>query len=333
MSFLKDSLDLFLGTRFGHIGVHQYAAHKGSRNGIPTSGASLWAKAEESRLLASGNMLNDEEHLLHQVAANIHTFIPATTTVVDLGPGTVSAFDRKIYPFIQALKSDQYIPVDESVEFLRHISSKASSLNGLDIRPIIDDFFKNEKPYTVEEALVCSFCSTLANLVSPLSPTPPKQALTESLRTFGRAVNSGWLLISFDSDQNGKKIKSYYSDHALFQLNIFDRMAVELPIEGDFDPLNFEYDPLWIASSGQLAHMAVTKKDTCFFIGKQKIVLKKGQRLHLKNSFKFSPSFFERCVSFAGLKVVHSWHNNSSVKVYLLRKTAASDQIPLANAA
>lgn len=221
-------------------------------------------------------------------------------------------------PIIRELESKHCTLVDESIAFLKQIVGSALT-KGIKIEPIVDDFFANEDAYLDGQALICSFGSTISNIVNPVSAELPQEALVDSLSKMALAANKGWMLIGFDSDHDGERIKNYFKKHALFQLNIFDRMVAELPIKGDFDPKAFTYKPEWVAASGQLAHIAIVNRDINFHVGKTPISLKKGQRLHIKNSYKFTPAFFECCCKLAGLEVVKAWSDDSSAKVYLLK--------------
>ena len=318
MSFLNASLDWFLGKRAGHMGPDQYVAHAGMRNGKPTSGALLWAESEAKTVSSTGNMVNAETSLLHKVGGDIENFVSLGTAIVELGPGTTVAFRNKTLPIARRLQSEVCILVDESVAFLKQIAT-ANNFPDLEIRPIIDDFFATESAYWGEEALVCSFGSTISNFVGPVSQELPQAVLVDGLSKMALAANSGWMLVAFDSDHDEQRIKSFYKGQALFQLNIFDRMAVELPLERGFDPNLFEYEPQWIVTSGQLAHMAVVREKMNFKLDGVAISLKQGQKLHIKNSYKFAPRFFERCCEMAGLEIIESWSDDSPAKIYLLK--------------
>ena len=75
MIFASATIDWFLGKATSHMGVFQYAAHAGRRDGMSTSGAELWAKAEAERAISSGNMVNAETHLLNRVATEIADYV------------------------------------------------------------------------------------------------------------------------------------------------------------------------------------------------------------------------------------------------------------------
>ncbi|MBI1273935.1 MAG: hypothetical protein GC131_07610 [Alphaproteobacteria bacterium] len=318
MNFLQDSLHWFTGQHVSHMGPHQYMAHKGMRYGKSTSGITLWAEAEGARNKQK-NMVSAETALLHQVSDEINKYLPSNLPIVELGPGTLPAFVNKTLPILRALKSKAYIPVDESVGFLKQVSAVGEAL--FEVRPIVDDFFAGRQAYYTGNALICSFGSTISNILSSVSNALPETALTEHLAGMAVAANSGWLLIGFDSNQNGKQIIDYFNVHSLFQLNIFDRMAAELPMQ-NFDPLAFDYDPLWIPSSGQLAHIAVVSRNINFSLAGRPFSLTKGQKLHIKNSYKYDVNFFQHCCNMAGLERVKVWSNESTSKVFLLRKTA-----------
>lgn len=332
MTFFHGSVDFLRGKRSAHMGSHQYVDHAGLREGRSVSGAKLWAEIEANELKSTDpNLISSEEKLLRTVSREIHRFIPEGAAILEMGTGTPNAFLKKTLLIMMALRSTDYICVDESQAFLSDLVS-SQALARFKVKPILDDFFDSDTSYFDDEdrsALICMFGSTIGNIVAPLSKYKPEEALVSHLYSMAQKICDGWLLVSFDSNQNGEEIRSYYNNHTFFHLNVFDRMAVELPIIGDFDPCAFSYEPLWIASSGQLAHMAVVQRDMDFTMGRERVSLKKGQALHLKNSFKFSPSFFSWCCLRAGLAVVKMWADPSGAHVCLLKKQASAMRLPI----
>jgi uncharacterized SAM-dependent methyltransferase len=322
MSFLQGSLDLFTERRVSHMGSYQYVSHAGARNGQSMSGAKLWADLESKELNSDRtNLFSAEEILLDKVAHGINDFIPSQTPILELGPGTLEAFSKKTLPIIKAVRTTECIFVDESRSFLNDIST-CKDLKGIQSKLIEDDFLEGDFCYREDDTntLACLFGSTISNILSPVLDASPRTSLTDTLRKLAHTINNGWLLISFDANQNGKEIENFYTRQALFQLNVFYRMAVELPVDSDFDPSAFTYKAEWNASSGQLAHIAVVEHAQNFMLGNQQIRLRKGQKLHLKNSYKFHPGFFEECCIQANLGIVKSWSDYSDAKVYLLQK-------------
>ncbi|MCL2469939.1 MAG: L-histidine N(alpha)-methyltransferase [Alphaproteobacteria bacterium] len=323
MRFLQDSIDFFTKKRSAHMGVHQYADHAGMRGNIVMSGAQLWRQIEEAELHSTrDNLFHNEEVLVWLMSRELYDVLPAALPVFEMGPGTASAFQRNILPIMMSLRSIDYVCVDGSKAFLHEIENNGA-LTGFNVRTIHDDFFENDYCYIKDnqtQALVCLVGGTIGNMEAPMSEALPEKALIHNFFLLARKIRKGWLLVSFDSNDDGEKIKAYYNNHTLFSLNVFDRMAAELSIKGDFDPCGFSYEPYWLASSGQLAHMAVVLDDMSFTLGDKKIDLKKNEKFHLKNSFKFSPSFFMHCSEKAQLEHIKTWSDPSVSSQYCLFK-------------
>lgn len=321
MSFLQGSIDLFTGKRSSHMGAYQYADHSGTRNGKNMSGAKLWAEIEAGEINATEtNLFSAEERLIRTIGREIGDHFPFHSSILEMGTGTPNAFKKKTLLIMMALRSTEYICVDESAEFL-NILSTDKALASFKVHPILSNFFEGDELYfdkPNKDALICMFGSTIGNIISPLSEKAPKQALIEHLSTIAKSISKGGLLVSFDTDTDGKKVKDFYNRQEAFQLNTFFRMEAELPISGDFDPNGFTYQANWIQSSGTLAHMAVASRDMTFTIGGKELSLAAGQSLHMKNSFKYSKSFFEECASEAGLEVIEKWQDDSPTCMFLL---------------
>ena len=318
MSFLARTLDWFEGRQSGHMGPDQYVAHGGQLDGRSMSGALLWEQSEARTVSATGNMVNAETKLLSRVAKEIREFVPQGVPVIDLGPGTPTAFRNKTARILDALGSKSCVLVDDSVSFLRSIAERAEICPAVDLKPIVDDFFAADGAYLDDAAVVCSFGSTISNFPGALSAELPRSILIDGLARMARAAKGGWMLVAFDSDRDEKRIKEYYVRQKEFQLNLLYRMAVELPIEGDFDATAFTYVPQWIPSSGQLAHMAAATRAMKFELAGSAVSLEYGHELHIKNSYKYSPALFEECCRALGLEVVKSWSDGSPTKVYLV---------------
>jgi uncharacterized SAM-dependent methyltransferase len=308
------------------MGMHQYSDHAGMRDGKSMSGARLWAEAEAEREAAYRNGVTNkmgaELALIQEVAAALATYIPQAANLIELGPGTLHSFRHKTMPLLRALKSPQCLIIDKSPAFLKDIKISEAAV-GVSIVPIEEDFFLGKTLHQIADqpVLVCAFGGIISNLIAPLSAAMPTALLTSTLHKFALTIRHGWLLIAFDSSADPQEITAYYAKHALFQLNIFDRMQVELPMSEAFDPTAFDYVPHWNAAAHQLGHMAVLNRDLDFTIDAVPIALKKGQVLHLKNSYKFPDDFFEQCCAKAALPIVQSWQRDTA-RAYLLRKDA-----------
>jgi uncharacterized SAM-dependent methyltransferase len=301
------------------MGPDQYVDHTGMRDGASMSGPLLWKKSEDETISDSGTMVNSETNLLRKSFKLIAEKLCKGVRYVELGPGTVAAFCNKTLLLMRETQSRRATLVDDSSDFLKKILGAATQ--DLEIEAVNDNFFETEFPYVDDEAVVCSFGSTISNFEGPISKEPPEAILAHGLATMANAAKGGWLLVGFDSDDDGEHLVSFYKRQKLFQLNLFFRIEAELKdkIEGDYDPKAFDYEPEWIPESRQLAHVAVVKRDMNFTLAGHPISLKEGQKLHIKNSFKYTPEFFEKCARLAGLELIGSWLDESKSKIYLLK--------------
>jgi len=339
-NFRQDSIN-FLNGNHVNMGPHQYEDHAGMRDGVSMSGFRLWLEADQKRAAASEaageNMASVERATARMVARDIEAeeLLPEALHAIELGPGTVSAFDDQTLPIIRAFHKVSSIVckiVDKSQKFINDIRAE-QKFSDIQIDWVNGDFFGDRVRYFDEDkdALLIMF-GTISNLHAPVSNEPPIQELADTLTNLADKIRRGWLLFSFDADQDGEKIKTYYREHPDFQINIFYRMQVEGLAEGwldnRFDPKAFDYEPEWHAGSGQLAHMAVLNRDMTFTMDGQEITLKKGQKLHMKNSFKLTPELFEAACEIAHLDVTRAWLD-TSVKFYLMKKLMpATDPLP-----
>lgn len=313
---------MFAFRRSGHMGAHQYCDHAGKRGDCSMSGARLWAEAELSREAEGrhdkSNKAAEEQELLSSLLPDVTGLVPPETKIIELGAGTVRAFRKKTKPLLLALNSPEGFLVDQSPAFLRNIVNEEPTLK---LTPVFEDFFDGPKagPLGPAAMLICAFGNIIGNIVAPVRDALPDSELAAALRQYAAFVDTGWLLVTFNSDPDGHKAATYYAKHPLFQLNIFDRMAVELPVSGDFDPEVFLYETEWHAASLQLAHLAVAQRDLSFALADETFSVRAGDRYHIKNSFHFTPEFFEDCAIQARLSLVKRW-TLEQTHAFLLRK-------------
>jgi uncharacterized SAM-dependent methyltransferase len=315
--FLDDTLALFAGTRHGHMGLHQYAAHHGMRGTTRMSGADLWRRFATE---VDGYYIPAADRaLLLDNLEDISDQIPIGTPFVDLGPGSMTAIREKSLPLLRAIGAKDYCPIDMSQAFLDDAEA-ALTPYGLRVSPRQEDFFAPTEQTGLEDPSLAYFSSSnISNLTGPISKTAPTDQLTKALSKLAHRSHDGWLLISFDSNQDGAWLQRMYGApvHRLFGANVFHRMAEELPMQ-DFDPSEFIYHPVWNAPAGQLAHTVSATKSQNFSLAGQRFQIRCGDRLHLNNSYKYPESLFEQCATRAGLHVWSRWQQDTPMRLYLL---------------
>jgi len=137
---------------------------------------------------------------------------------------------------------------------------------------------------------------------------------------------AGWLLASTDANQDEDENRRCIFENALIEINHLFRMAEELPFVG-FDPYAFEYDPLWIPESSQLAHTAIADEghehDRAIAFLVQCHRHQGRYTVPSENSFKYRDEFFTSCAETAGFTVMKRWeHHRKPMRLFSLASEA-----------
>lgn len=328
--FLIDSIALLQNRRASHMGAHQYVNHGAMRGAFPMSGTLGWQRYEND--CPSYYILRCEKTLLEQASTDLRQYLAEGTSLVDLGVGTLNAVRTKSLLIARTLQSEVYVPIDASLKFCSEAGSLIQkALPQTQIHPSIENFFSDDvEPAIDVPALGFLGGITIANIEAPLSTDKPTTALVKSLRNLAKIVGGGWLLLSTDANQDEKENKAMYSENGLFEINTFDRMAHELPMEG-LDPTAMVYDPVWIKESSQLGHTALATRAMTVAVNSKEfngvINIKKGDRFLLKNSFKYTDDYFESCAKQAGFDLLKVWrHKEKPLHLFLLKAPSMVQQ-------
>ena len=321
--FLLDSIALLQHKRVSHMGAHQYAHHKAMRGKFPMSGALGWKRYEHD--CPAYYILRCENFLIKIAAPELANYLECGTPLIDLGTGTLEAVRTKSLLIARALQSEMYVPIDTSLKFCSEAGGVIKkALPHIKIRPSIENFFSDDVEPAIDiPALGFLGGITIANIEAPLSTEKPTAALVNSFKNLATVVGGGWLMLSTDANQSEAENKTMYSENGLFEINTFDRMAYELPLTG-LDPTGVVYDPVWIKESGQLGHTALAIKDMTVAVNSNEftgvIDIKKGDRFHLKNSFKYTDDHFLSCAAQAGFVDLRIWrHPEKPLHLFLFK--------------
>jgi uncharacterized SAM-dependent methyltransferase len=318
-SFFEKTVNLWNKCASGHIGTDMYQHHAGHLGKESMSGVITWAQYEKmGSLPKEGKRLFLET--IHGVADEIGRGLP----VVEFGPGTMEDSQT----LINATRTREYIPVDCSVEIIRHARELVSFTKACVVRPAVVDFFsRNNCPLIDEPSLGVLLGLTIGNIPGPIPVDEPRLELVQGFNNLIRAMpRGGYLLVSADVCQDGELNKARYNEpwHRTFSINHLYRMAEELPMLG-FDPGGFTYEPVWHEHCGLLAHTIRATEDQSFEMGEcgeHCFSINRGDVFHCDNSYKFRPDFFEDCAEDAGLEVIECLKGQGSIRLYLFHVPA-----------
>ena len=313
-SYFEQAVDLWLGFDAGHLGSQMYQDHKAMMGQRPMSGVLTWENYAKHGTFPNINkdaLLSGIKYIFDPNCMNL--------PLIEFGPGSME--DASL--LVKTFQPKEYIPVDYSVGVIKQAMDMASLEKNCLIRPAVLDFFaEDNSPLIDSPALGILLGVTISNIPGPIPEAPPSQALIKAFQNITCTMPAGgFFLVSMDTCQDEKLIKSYYNEpwHRLFGVNHIYRMVEELPMH-NFDPDGFEYYPVWHENCGLLAHTVRAMKDQIFEMGKNKeiaISVKEGDVFHYNNSFKYNPEFFEDCAEKAGLKIIRHWQGVSTIRLYL----------------
>jgi len=305
---------MWLGFASGHMGPQMYQHHNGMRDGQPMSGVYTWDQHAKFGTIPAYNE-DVFRSCLPEAAKHMENGLP----VVEFGPGSMS--DAKA--IIKAVGSQEYIPVDCTLEVIKNARVLSDEMPRCTIAPSVIDFFsKKNCPLIDRPALGVFLGGTVANIPGPVPSKRPRNELISTFKNLTKAIPvGGYLLVSVDVCEDGQRNIALYNEpwHRLFGVNHLYRMAEELPMH-NFDPEGFEYLPVWHEHCGLLAHTVRATKNQNFEMGEENEVLvsvKEGDIFHYNNSFKYNPGLFEDCAQDAGLDVIACWDGLGDIRLYL----------------
>lgn len=314
--FIEDSRDFFMGLNHGQIGKYVYDGVAAQNNTTPKNNwGDLVCQHNDDYYIPSAEIC-----LIQQAAKDIPFFVPQGTSNIEFGIGTTESLDRKTMPILTALGTRKYIAVDFCLSYLKGAIGFFSKKADIQFVSHLSDFFQDKsEALSSTQSIGTMLGCTIGNIYNPILSCP-RHAVIEYLKSFSAMTKHGWLLISIDTNQDDASLINMYSSplHNSCMMTPLERIARELPTS-DFDPTLFVNDPLWFPETSLVAQTVRATESQSFLLDGQPLSVKKGQNLHIMNSYKFTQAFFESCCDQAGLDVVNVWHHETPIKLYLLK--------------
>lgn len=316
---LHDVLRFFSGERGGYVDGYGYSSSLSSDD--PVCGGALWNSFIETH--ADYYPYRDEPLLIAEHAEEIASACRGTRTFVELGVGSIRAFEIKTLPLLQAMKPISYIAADINHDYaegvLALLNKREPSIRA-DFR--ICDFFLCP-PAQKEKSLFYLVGATISNIEADLRRTTPSQALTRSLRRFACAIpQGGHFVFTFDANHDEASVRRAYNHPLMAALNenFIELIKRDLPTRG-LRANDFKHAMFWDDKARLLTHELVPQRDVSFSIAERRFDLPAGARLHATNCFKFSEETVERSSALAGFKTtrIHAL-KGSPLRLAILKK-------------
>jgi uncharacterized SAM-dependent methyltransferase len=286
----------------GHMERWEYGTPKYA--GDPAAGSVFWA--EFIRKTNSYYLLNGEEILIKEaINSGTLNILNSLRTVVELGPGSKDALNKKTVPFLSACKNlRSYIAVDSEVSQAKEaIKQIHAQYNELNTHALAQDFesFSLNIPRLGPTGLIMWGC-TFGNIPGQFKSNPYDHLLL-SLKRLKDSISSGdQSFITFDTEEREECILNAYN-HPLLSacfLSPLYRLVRDCLVTGHFDPDEWKHESIWVPETMQCAHTIHPTENQDFELCGTKIFIPKNKKFITNNSYKFSSNTIISAAKSAG---------------------------------
>lgn len=244
-----------------------------------------------------------EISILKSHCQDLNSISSTVSTVIELGSGNGEKGEILIN-CMPHLKS--YVFVDISASSLKKaLRSGGTNTSNIVRKGIRCDFSTIDRvlgEMFPEEKMVVFLGSTLGNM-------EPSEVYSFLLR-MSRALNKGDLItIGVDLKKDIGILEAAYNDSkgitAKFNLNIIKRAERELHVPLSVD--DFTHLAFYNEKEGRIEMHLVSRKNISFELDGTKIEIKKGERIHTENSYKYSADELSAKLERAGFHDIAVW--------------------------
>jgi L-histidine N-alpha-methyltransferase len=250
-----------------------------------------------------------EREILEARADEIVSDTGSCRELVELGSGSASKTRLLIEAFLRRAGRLRYVPIDISRSALDE-SARAllADYPGLEIRAIAGEYERGllqlRAGSDAEPRLYAWLGSNIGNF-DRSDAAAFLRHVRDAMRTRDR------LLVGIDLRKDRRSLERAYDDAsgvtARFTRNLLARINRELGAH--FDLEEFRHEAIWRSREGRVELSLVSRRDQEVAIPALDMVVKlrKGERIHTEDSFKYSPREIAEVAAEAGLEVAARW--------------------------
>lgn len=239
--------------------------------------------------------------ILERHAAEIAALTGEEALLVELGSGS----STKVRLILEALRPRAYLPIDISRDYLLDTASRlAEDCPWLEVHATCMDYTQQlDLPYDPGGRKLVFFPG------SSIGNFEPAEAVALLEMIAGLITPGGALLIGVDLKKDPARLHAAYNDAqgvtAAFNMNLLTRINRELG--ANFDPGNFRHVAFYDAVQGRIEMHLESTLDQIVVVAGHPISLKRGERIHTENSYKYSRDEFRTMGEQAGLRQRRCW--------------------------
>ena len=270
-----------------------------------THGSELFEKITE---LPEYYPTRTERKILIDNAEEIARYCGDNVTIIEPGSGS----SEKIRLLLNAIKPTRYIPIDIAADFLRRSALKlGKEFPWLNVKAICADFSDpnlNKSYLNQGKKIIFYPGSTLGNM----EPETAQQFLAY----FRSSLNQGdGILIGIDLHKSSSILNAAYNDTqgvtADFNLNALNN--INNLVNANFNTDHFNHLAFYNAQEQRIEMHLESNRDHIVRIDDTTVAIKKSERIHTENSYKYTLQGFENLSKEAGLKMRQSWVDDDSL--------------------
>jgi L-histidine Nalpha-methyltransferase len=255
-----------------------------------------------------------EREILEAHADEIVADTGACSELVELGSGSASKTRLLIEAFLRRAGRLRYVPIDISRSALAESAQALlADYPGLEIRAIAGEYeqglLRLRAGSDDEPRLYAWLGSNIGNF--------DRAEASDFLRHVRDAMRArDRLLVGIDLRKDRRTLERAYDDGsgvtARFNRNLLSRINRELGAR--FDLEDFRHEAIWRSREGRVELSLVSRRDQEIAIPALDMVVKlrKGERIHTEDSFKYSPREIAEVAEAAGLRVAARWCDDAS---------------------
>ena len=293
------------------------------------NGTAAWNKmSKASRVGGKYYIFSDEVEIIQDRVNDIVDVLDEQNILIDFGTGSEEAVYKKIGCLLNSCgpKIKGYAGVDIVASLLdRAREIFEQDFSEIYFQALNNDFFEDHLVFDLPHRRVAViFGQTMFNLmIDPLNRDIPIQTTVDMLRKLKKHLRANdYLIVTQDCNRNEESIKESYDEQKDVWKTVLYRIERDLPVEGNFNPENFDFDPYWIPETSALVHSFIALKPMQFKIGKESFSVHADNRFFLHTSYKFETTLFRQMAVEADFLPISTYVNDKDrMALHILKAT------------
>lgn len=251
-----------------------------------------------------------ERSIFQDHALEIVDACPSPIRLVELGAGSADKTRLLIEAILKRQGSATFTPVDISHEALEMAKARFNGDKRVTVKPLQGTFLAGlQESATAEDPprLIAFIGSSIGNI-----PLPAQQDLLANIQATMRPHDR--FLLGTDLAKDEAALLAAYDDPqgitATFTLNLLRRINRELG--GTFDLDAFEHQATFNNEENAIKIHAESLQDQTVTLHEIDLAVrfKEGERIHIEDSYKYTPGMLERLFDEGGLTPLGTFHDD-----------------------